>query len=290
MFGIFVGITDYPGEEDDLQLCSDDAKKLAASLRQARVSSAGEQRVLLDRDATVANVRRAFRELATRIGPDDLFIFFHSGHGSQGEDNESSPERDRREEAIVLYDDELSDNEMGELLKGLRCRVALVALDSCFSGGFRDALTLPKQMGLFSSEEDLTSAIPEKFQAGGYLSHFIRAGLLGAADTDRDNRVTAGELSEYLYRQYAAEAAGVEASTLEGASSYQHLVVDRGGVKVNDLILSLGSVPASLKYRPGASARSVPGSFADPAPAAGRTAAPPAPGNAAPPAGGASKM
>ncbi len=255
VFGIFVGISDYPGDGNDLPLCADDARKFADDLRQARVSSAAEQVVLLDRDATTGAVRRAFARLAPRVGPNDLFIFFYSGHGSQSEDNPSSPERDRREESLYLYDGELGDDEMGQLLRQVNCRIAVLALDACFSGGFRDALTQPAQLGLFSSEEDLTSAVPDKFQAGGYLSHFLRVGLLGASDSNRDNRVTAGELCEYLYRQYAQEVTGVSSETLEGAESYQHLVVDRGGVKVSDLLLSLAQVEQSLKYSPGSSAR-----------------------------------
>jgi hypothetical protein len=248
VFGIFVGITDYP-DDNDLPQCAEDARKFADVLRQARVSTPSQQRVLLDRAATIDGVRRAFRDLAPLAGPDDLFVFFYSGHGSQTEDLASSQERDRREESLVLYDRLLQDDELATLLNSINCRVQVIALDACFSGGFRDALTRPEQMGLFSSEEDLTSAIPEKFQAGGYLSHFVREGLLGAADENGDNRVIAGELSEYLYRQFASEATGVASETLEGASSYQHLVVDRGGVKVNDLLLALANVPSTLKFR-----------------------------------------
>jgi cytochrome P450 len=63
--------------------------------------------------------------------------------------------------------------------------VSLLALDACFSGGFaRDVVSRPGVMGLFSSEEDLTSAVADKFEAGGYLSHFLRAGLAGEGDGD----------------------------------------------------------------------------------------------------------
>ncbi len=250
VYGIFVGISDYPGTENDLPLCADDARKLAQVLRDAGVSTMNEQRIFVDNQATTANVRRAFQELASRCGPEDLFIFFYSGHGSQTEDDPNSRERDRREEAIVLYDNEISDDEMAGLLGTLRARVQVIGLDACFSGGFRDALTRPEQMGLFSSEEDLTSAVAQKFEAGGYLSHFLRTGLLGGADFDRDDVISAGELSEYLYRMYAQEVTGVESETMDGDKSYQHIVIDRGGVKVSDMIVALRQVPTGLKFRP----------------------------------------
>lgn len=248
--GVFVGISDYPGTANDLPLCADDARKLAQVLRDAGVSSMSEQRILVDGQATVANVRRAIQEIGNRCGPNDLFVFFYSGHGSQTDDMSNSQERDRREESIVLYDEEIGDDEMGRLLAGVRARVQVIGLDACFSGGFRDALTRPEQMGLFSSEEDLTSAVAMKFEAGGYLSHFLRTGLLGGADFDRNDVITAGELSEYLYRMYAEEVQGVESETTEGEKSYQHIVIDRGGVKVGDLLVALRSVPTGLKFRP----------------------------------------
>lgn len=250
VYGIFVGITNYPDPDDNLPYCADDARKLAQALRTAGISVATDQRVLIDRDATRANFRRAIADIGSRVGPNDLFIVFFSGHGSQTEDRANSTERDRREESLLFHDGELQDDEMGRLLGGIRSRMAILAIDACFAGGFRDALNRPEQLGIFSSEEDLTSAVAAKFSAGGYLSHFLHSGLLGGADSNRDSRVSVGELCEYLYRRYAREASGVESETLEGHKSFQHLVIDRGGVKVGDLILSLGGVPAHLKVAP----------------------------------------
>lgn len=152
-------------------------------------------------------------------------------------------------EAIVLYDRDASSDDLSPWLTAARGRLSIVAIDACYSGGLRNALTRPEQLGIFSSEEDLTSALPEKFQAGGFLSHFLREGLLGRADLDGNERVTAGELSEYMHLMYAQEVRGVRAETREGAHSYQHLVIDRGGVKVTDLVLSIAAVPAGAKFQ-----------------------------------------
>ena len=131
---------------------------------------------------------------------------------------------------------------MAQLFGGLNTRLSLLVLDSCFSGGFaRNVVDRPGVMGLFSSEEDLTSAVADKFEAGGYLSHFLRAGLDGAGDGDGDGAVTAGELATYLRRQFVAEVDNVEAETMEGQRNYQNLVIDRGGVQVDDVVLRLAS-------------------------------------------------
>ena len=98
----------------------------------------------------------------------------------------------------------------------------------------------PGVIGLFSSEEDLTSQVAVKFQAGGYLSHFLRTGLTGEANYDGDDLITAGELTTYLRRKFAAEVMDVQTQTMDGQRSYQHLVVERGGVQVDDVVIRIG--------------------------------------------------
>lgn len=241
VFAIMVGISEYGDVASDLPYTDEDAEKLAETLQREGVLNASSV-VLTNAEATVGGVQRAFQQVAAQAGPDDMFLFFFSGHGSQEDAPTSAQEPDGRTESIVLTDGEITDQEMGRLFATLDTRLALLVLDSCFSGGFaRNVVDRPGVMGLFSSEEDLTSAVADKFEAGGYLSHFLRAGLAGAGDGDGDGVVTAGELATYLRRQFVAEVEGVEAETMEGQRNYQNLVIDRGGVQVDDVVLRLAS-------------------------------------------------
>lgn len=238
---IMVGISDYGGAASDLSYTDEDAEKLAETLSRGGVLDPSSV-VLTNAEATVAGVRRAFEQVAREAGPDDMFLFFFSGHGAQEAGGPSGGEPDGRTETIVLRDGEITDAEMAEMFAGLNTRLSLLVLDSCFSGGFaRNVIDRPGVMGLFSSEEDLTSSVADKFEAGGYLSHFLRAGLAGEGDVDGDGAVTAGELATYLRRQFVAEVSGVEAETIEGQRNYQNLVIDRGGVQVDDIVLRLAS-------------------------------------------------
>jgi hypothetical protein len=238
---IMVGVSDYGGAASDLSYTDEDAEKLAETLERGGVL-APESVVLTNAEATVAGVRRAFQQVAAQAGPDDMFLFFFSGHGGQEAGGPGAGEPDGRTETIVLRDGEITDAEMAEMFAGLNTRLSLLVLDSCFSGGFaRNVVDRPGVMGLFSSEEDLTSSVADKFEAGGYLSHFLRAGLAGDGDGDGDGAVTAGELATYLRAQFVAEVTGVEAETIEGQRNYQNLVIDRGGVQVDDIVLRLAS-------------------------------------------------
>lgn len=239
VFAVMVGVSDYQGTANNLAYTDEDAVKMAEALNRAGVL-ADQSIVLTNAQATVANVRAAFQRVAAAAGPDDAFLFFFSGHGMQERTSATPDEPDAREESIVMVDGVITDNQMAEMFRTVNAGVSLIALDSCFSGGFaRDVVAVPGVMGLFSSEEDLTSAVADKFQAGGYLSLFLRTGLSGEADEDRNRVVTAGELSVYLRRQFVEHASNVPSETIEGQRNYQYLVVDRGGVRVDDQLLAL---------------------------------------------------
>ncbi len=242
VFAVMVGVSDY-GQNgiNDLPFTDDDAVDLTASLRRAGVLNPASV-TITNADATIPAVRQAFARVAAAAGPDDLFIFFFSGHGVQVDSAVSAIEPDGRDEVIVLRDGNLSDDELAEMFGTLRTRMQLVILDSCYSGGFaRDMVTRPGIMGLFSSEEDLTSLVAEDLRSGGYLAHFLRAALAGEADTNGDRALSAGELVEFLRVGFQTPEIGrLDATTTEGQRNYQNFVFDRGGVQVDDIVMRLG--------------------------------------------------
>lgn len=235
VFGLFAGITDYPAGVGDLPECANDAIKLAETLRESGLLDESRQVVLTDAQANQANVRSALQRFASQMGPEDIFVFFYSGHGGQTQSTNDAREIDGTDEYLVLHDGPLLDDDLGTLFDPIRARVSVVALDACFSGGFaKDLITRPGRIGFFSSEEDVLSAVASQFQAGGYLSHFIRLAVSGDADmSPRDRVLTVGELSHFLYTQFGRHATDVQ---LQGA--YQHLVVDRGAVHGDQVLWS----------------------------------------------------
>lgn len=239
VYAVMVGISDYPGEGNDLPLTAEDARKLRDALaRQGAL--AAESVTLIDAQATRAAVRQAFQRVAAAAGPNDLFLFFYSGHGDQVRGRVDATEPDGKDETIELVDGAMTDNELAQMFAGVRAQTALLIIDACFSGGFgRDVVSRPGVMGLFSSEEDLTSSVADKFEAGGFLSHFIQTGLSGNADENRDRVITAGELSAFVRREFAREAQNVSAETQEGQRNYQFPVVERGAVQVDAPVLAL---------------------------------------------------
>jgi hypothetical protein len=119
VFAIMVGVSDYGGEQMNLPYTDDDAAKLAETLRREGVLNPASI-TLTNAQATVAGVRQAFQRVAQQAGPDDMFLFFFSGHGDQSEVDTaavSATEPDGRSESIVLRDGEISDTEMAAAVR-----------------------------------------------------------------------------------------------------------------------------------------------------------------------------
>lgn len=234
--GLFVGISDYGGRVNDLAYTAADATLIRDALARGTGMQPADAVVLTDRAATRAAFRTAVQNLAARTDEHTLFVLFFSGHGGQyRRAGAQAADPDGLDESIELYDGEILDDELNALLAPLRARHQLVVLDACFSGGFaKDVIAQPGRMGLFSSEEDVVSAVASKFEAGGYLSRFFSDALVTRdADEDRNRALTPLELSEYLRARYAGDVrnSGLEAIVAnETRPGHQHLVVDRGGV------------------------------------------------------------
>lgn len=237
VLALLVGISDYQGDEDDLAYTADDAVRVRDALLRGPGMRPEDGILLTDSQATVGNFKNAVTRLASRMRPTDLFVLFYSGHGGRLERSSFQPsDPDSIDETISLYDGELRDDDLAALLDQVPAGLTLLVLDSCFSGGFaKDVISAPNRMGLFSSEEDVTSQVAAKFRAGGYLSVFLADAIGDGYADDGDGELTAIELSQYLYERYRSDVKSRRdeddfVRTGGPQLGYQHLVVDRGSI------------------------------------------------------------
>jgi len=131
---LVVGIDNYKQADDRLKGAVNDAKLLTQSLRDNQVILPDE-RVLLDDQATRANVIQAWRNMLAQANPGDTLIFTYAGHGSQKEDALPKDEPDKQDETLVLYDDEISDDELTDLFINAKAYNLLFLADACHAAG-----------------------------------------------------------------------------------------------------------------------------------------------------------
>jgi hypothetical protein len=154
IWGLFIGVGRYADEDiGELENPPKDAEALAAAFQ--KVCGMREARVLINEQATLANVTAALRELGAKDGPGDLFVLHFSGHGV-GLDNESG--------RMLLHDAKLGTLRaaaaegvlemtlLGKLLADARIdsKHQLLLLDCCYSGmGKKPPLTTAQTRSVF---------------------------------------------------------------------------------------------------------------------------------------------
>jgi metacaspase-1 len=173
-----IGIN-YVGTSAQLAGCVNDAKDWAAVLG----GRGFDVTLLLDAQATRANMLESMADLVAETGPDDLAVISYSGHGSWQVDRDGD-EPDRRDEVLCPVDyarsGMLSDDDLYRVFtSGHRWARVVFISDSCHSGTVNrlaPALTLARATDTrYVSEEAYRSA---RFLAP---SEWLDEGLVGQA-------------------------------------------------------------------------------------------------------------
>ena len=130
-----VGINDYPYLGNDLRGCVNDANEWASLLINYYDFPVPDVHVILDSQATKANVISALKDLLAGATSGDVLVYTNSSHGSYEVSTDSDEKYD---ELICPYDidsNQIVDDELRELFSGIPRGVRMtVILDNCFSG------------------------------------------------------------------------------------------------------------------------------------------------------------
>lgn len=191
-WAVIVGISGYGSMEDILFRASMDAIDMYRFLRDEQGVDPGRMILLVDAEATSEAFTGSVRSLSERAGPEDRLVIFFSGHGSQEAPGSGGPEEaDGVNEVLCFYDEDLSDDALAELLRGFPGGVLLFA-DACNSGGLvNDFRPGDNVLVVTAARED--RSVSERI-----LTPVLLEASRGAADTDGNGIVTAGELVEYV--------------------------------------------------------------------------------------------
>lgn len=131
---LHIGINDYPGTNNDLSGCVNDANDW-----QEAMDARGFKTIsILDAAATKSNMYEAIEKIVGETGQNDIAVITYSGHGTWVPDQDGD-EPDGRDEALCPYDinqgEILSDDELYAIFSERKrgARIILIS-DSCHSG------------------------------------------------------------------------------------------------------------------------------------------------------------
>lgn len=124
---LIVAINDYRGTVNDLPSCLNDAHAIDELARGSYKFSSST--LLLDGNATQANVAAELQRLFHKATPDTRLLFYYSGHGT------TERVGDKLEECLVLHDGFFFDDKLVQLSQAAPAGILTALIDSCFSGG-----------------------------------------------------------------------------------------------------------------------------------------------------------
>lgn len=179
---VSVGISDYPGVENDLRLPVKDAETIAGLYDK---NATAHTVLLTDDKATVSAIVNKMNSLYARAKKDDIVVFFFSGHGSRG--------------AFCAYDGFLDYSRIRDSMAKSRSKNKMIFADACFSGKMRQAGHSHKReklnvMLFLSSRENEYSLDGLRGMKNGVFTSCLLRSLRGGADANGDRVITAREL------------------------------------------------------------------------------------------------
>jgi hypothetical protein len=216
--------------EARLRFAHRDAHRLADTLRELGGFPAGNVKVI--RHATPSDIKLTLRWVVGRLQKaphdDHLVLFYYSGHAD--------------EERLHPGKDKLSYKTLRSLLAAVPAKVRVALIDACRSGAITSLKGRPgpgfdvrvSALDRVSGDVLITSAgRGENAQEsarleGSFFTSNVITGLRGAADVDRDGRVTLAELYDFAYRR----TIGLTSGTLGGTQhpSFRFDLEGRGAV------------------------------------------------------------
>jgi uncharacterized caspase-like protein len=202
-YAVVVGVADYAAI-NKLRYSDDDAYHFHTSLinPQGWAVPRNQTILLVDEDATKANIMAALQAVAAAADANDNIIFYYSGHGAQG--------------GLFPYDFDpdteanfLTHAEIKTILKQSPSPYKFCIVDACHSGAFADSwyfgiisdiLYGYKNSGItmmLASGVNETS-LEHPVVRQGFFTYFLIEGLEGSADTNKDGQITIQEIYEYV--------------------------------------------------------------------------------------------
>ena len=225
-FAVIIGVSTYKyhdGGLNDLAYADADARAIRDFLvrREGGGFSSTDILYLENEQATINGVRQAMTSFLNRAGRDDLLFIFLASHGAPDPYDPSKL-------YFLVHDTKVADmantalpmRELQEELDGkVRAERVVVLIDTCHSAGLSGkqmvgtralennlvnlyATKLYKEQGrAVLTSSDVSELSQESAQWGGghgIFTYALLEAFRGAADTNRDNLITAGELFDYV--------------------------------------------------------------------------------------------
>ena len=184
---VSVGIADYPGIKNDLRISDNDAKVVGKVFKASKETSVS---VLVNAEATYSTLLRTVQNSFANALSGDAAVLYFSGHGVPG--------------ALVCHDGFLPYQRLFGILKSCRAQRKIIIVDACFSGKMRNnkktrSNNYNSQSVMFFLSSRTNEPSQETQYKNSLFTIFLERGLRGGADKNRDRKITAREIYDFVH-------------------------------------------------------------------------------------------
>ena len=242
-FAMFVGSNEGGGDRVTLRYAEDDALGMASLLYELGGVVPGDSLLLLGPRS--GELQEGFRAIAQRVREAQggarrtEFFLYYSGHSD--------------EQGILLGPELVSYRELKESIDAVEADVRIAILDSCSSGAFTrlkggtmqppflldESSQMKGHAFLTSSSADQAAQESDRIE-GSFFTHFLIAGMRGAADATRDGQVSLNEAYAYAFHETLARTESTSAGPQH--PSYDIQLTGSGDLTVTDLRVASSGV------------------------------------------------
>ena len=219
---IIIGISDYKNLPK-ADFANDDARVFYDYAIRALSIKPDNIKLLVDSDASEVGIYKAFKTwLPSKVRSSTDVYVFYSGHGLPTSDGKGlyllpqQTDRDLISKTAIQIQEVISD------IQSTKPKSVTLFLDACYSGQSRTGETLiasarpisirsesrifPDNFTVItaSQNDQISSSNPDLKH--GIFSYYLMRGMEGDADTDKDGKITVGEMQSYLVENVGRQA------------------------------------------------------------------------------------
>ncbi len=222
-WALVVGVASYE-HMPVLRYADDDAWLFYSNL----ISNSGldideeQAKILIDESATRKNILAELNNIKEQAGPNDLVLFYFSGHGHEGSF------------LPIDYDgfnNQLFHSEVNSILAKTKAEQKICIADACHSGSlfaakganensfkqlYADFYKENAGTALILSSKSKETSLESKGLRQGVFTYFLVKGIKGEADINADKKLVLQELFNYIYKEVRDYTGKLQTPILEG--------------------------------------------------------------------------
>ena len=224
VYAVIVGVAKY-NHINSLNYTDDDAYKLYAYLKSPEGGALPDNQIeiLIDEVATRANILQKMRNTFSKAGPNDLVLFYFSGHGEEGSFLPSD---------FNGYSNKLTHSSIRDIFDQSRAKHKLCIADACHAGSldkgvknawagvydnYYNALRNSRGgLALFMSSKAEETSLEIGGLRQSIFTYYMLEGLKGKADVNRNKVITIQELFNYVKTNVKAYTGNRQSPVIHG--------------------------------------------------------------------------